>query len=248
MNDLQGQRDVTPYNLPQIVVCNNNELTSNAAKNIDANPFESKSKDANKFEEFLDIQDSNKLYQENLIVTKQEVLKDDSEVSLEKSPPRRDVLATSEYVTKEALTLGDIISMDSSQNHHSNNIYGPEETDNLRYFSTEMAEQKNPLLNNGLEESFDHNLFSRNFTNGFKERSFSEEESCLGHITYSGPVSVSGNLSVRSDGSTVSARSFAFPILEQEWNSSPVRMVKADKKLRKDNKWRHYSLLLCCRF
>ncbi|CAN8266585.1 unnamed protein product [Cochlearia groenlandica] len=83
-------------------------------------------------------------------------------------------------------------------------------------------------------------------TGGFGETSFSAAEavSISGHITYSGPIAYSGSLSVRSDASTTSGRSFAFPILQSEWNSSPVRMAKADKRRHKG--WRH--TLLCCRF
>ncbi|XP_057777427.1 uncharacterized protein LOC130995938 [Salvia miltiorrhiza] len=66
-------------------------------------------------------------------------------------------------------------------------------------------------------------------------------------ITYSGPIAYSGSLSHRSDGSTTSGKSFAFPVLQSEWNSSPVRMAKADRRdFRKHKGWR--SGLLCCRF
>ncbi|XP_073055049.1 uncharacterized protein [Primulina eburnea] len=68
-----------------------------------------------------------------------------------------------------------------------------------------------------------------------------------GLITFSGPIANSGSLSLRSDGSAASGRSFAFPVLQSEWNSSPVRMVKADRRhFRKHKGWR--SGLLCCRF
>ncbi|XP_073134316.1 uncharacterized protein [Henckelia pumila] len=68
-----------------------------------------------------------------------------------------------------------------------------------------------------------------------------------GLITFSGPIANSGSLSLRSDGSAASGRSFAFPILQSEWNSSPVRMAKADRRhFRKHKGWR--SGLLCCRF
>ncbi|KAF8039192.1 hypothetical protein BT93_B1675 [Corymbia citriodora subsp. variegata] len=66
-------------------------------------------------------------------------------------------------------------------------------------------------------------------------------------ITYSGPIGYSGNLSLRSEGSTASTRSFAFPTLQNEWNSSPVRMAKADQRtFRRHRGWRQG--LLCCRF
>ncbi|XP_022846565.1 uncharacterized protein LOC111369320 isoform X2 [Olea europaea var. sylvestris] len=68
------------------------------------------------------------------------------------------------------------------------------------------------------------------------------------HVTYSGPTPFSGNLSVRSDSSAAtSTRSFAFPVLQYEWNNSPVRMAKADRRhFRKHKDCR--SGLLCCRF
>ncbi|XP_055809860.1 uncharacterized protein LOC129880051 isoform X2 [Solanum dulcamara] len=68
-----------------------------------------------------------------------------------------------------------------------------------------------------------------------------------GSITYSGPISYSGNVSLRSESSTTSTRSFAFPVLQNEWNSSPVRMAKAERRrLSKQKGWKQG--LLCCRF
>ncbi|KAL3654328.1 hypothetical protein CASFOL_004009 [Castilleja foliolosa] len=72
-------------------------------------------------------------------------------------------------------------------------------------------------------------------------------ETSFSAVTYSGPIAFSGSLSHRSDASTASTRSFAFPVLQSEWNSSPVRMAKADRRhFRKQKGWR--SGLLCCRF
>ncbi|KAG0475357.1 hypothetical protein HPP92_015043 [Vanilla planifolia] len=66
-------------------------------------------------------------------------------------------------------------------------------------------------------------------------------------IMNSGHIPYSGNISLRSESSTTSARSFAFPILQSEWNSSPVKMVKADRKqLRKVRGWK--MTLACCKF
>ncbi|KAJ7516103.1 hypothetical protein O6H91_22G043100 [Diphasiastrum complanatum] len=61
-----------------------------------------------------------------------------------------------------------------------------------------------------------------------------------GPIGYSGPMIYSRNMSKRSDGS--SARSFAFPVLPYEWNSSPTRMPPADRRFlrRRRRSW------LCC--
>ncbi|EOA38120.1 hypothetical protein CARUB_v10009590mg [Capsella rubella] len=271
-------KNVMARELPEIVVSNFKDVTYNVFKdvcqdegmpmmqekllsnekdsvNINSKPQESKSSEDSKFEECVGIQDSSKLNQENVIVTEKEA-KDDSKV------PPWDVTATSRSVSKEAITLRDIILMEDSQRPpNTNNINGPEENvdreteqekkdepvaESLRYLSYEMAESENQRLNDVLEDAYDYHLFS---SNGIKERSFSEAESGLAHITYFGPISVSGSISVRSEGSTVSASSFAFPILQSEWNTSPERMVKSDKtQLRKEKGWRQYSLLLCCRF
>ncbi|KAI3730513.1 hypothetical protein L1987_61683 [Smallanthus sonchifolius] len=82
---------------------------------------------------------------------------------------------------------------------------------------------------------------------GEGESSFSVAGHVSEHIAYSGPMAFSGSTSLRSESSTTSTRSFAFPILQNEWNSSPVRMAKADRRrLQKQRGWRHG--ILCCRF
>ncbi|KAK8488693.1 hypothetical protein V6N11_019857 [Hibiscus sabdariffa] len=89
--------------------------------------------------------------------------------------------------------------------------------------------------------------FSSNLQRGNGESSFSLAGPVSGLITYSGPIAYSGNLSLRSDSSATSTRSFAFPILQPEWDSSPVRMAKADRRhYRKHRGWRQG--ILCCRF
>lgn len=76
---------------------------------------------------------------------------------------------------------------------------------------------------------------------GGGESSFSMAGPVSGRITYS------GSISHRSDSSNTSVRSFAFPVLQTEWNSSPVRMVKVDQtRSRKQRKWR--EALMCCKF
>lgn len=79
------------------------------------------------------------------------------------------------------------------------------------------------------------------------DSNFSEAGLLSGPIANSGHIPYSGSISLRSDSSTTSARSFAFPILQSEWNSSPVKMAKGDRRnLRKHRGWR--MGLLCCRF
>ncbi|KAK3144524.1 hypothetical protein QOZ80_4AG0314240 [Eleusine coracana subsp. coracana] len=80
------------------------------------------------------------------------------------------------------------------------------------------------------------------------ELSFSGPSITSGPLTPSGHIPYSGNISLRSESSTTSARSFAFPVLQNEWNSSPVKMAKADRRrLREDRGW-SYRILCCCKF
>ncbi|KAF8068509.1 hypothetical protein N665_1146s0003 [Sinapis alba] len=263
-------KNVSTCDLPEIVVFDCKELTHNVVKDIcvdegvpmvqekflfnkeetvkvNGNVPESESSEDNKFEEVVDTKDVMKL-----VVTEDEAY---CEVSCEKPPPE-DVLANLGSVSNRSLTLGDIISMEESDKPGGNNVNTYEPEGNLgreiieqrktgekksvswRYLPSDMVEP---------EDSYDHHhlFFSSNFSNEFGPRRISEAESGLAHITYSGPITISGSLSARSDGSTVSGQSFAFPILQSEWNSSPARMVRAKK--REEKGWRHYSLI-CCRF
>ncbi|XP_076953601.1 uncharacterized protein LOC143627724 [Bidens hawaiensis] len=82
---------------------------------------------------------------------------------------------------------------------------------------------------------------------GGSDSSFSMAGPVSGLVTYSGPITAYGNISHRSDESNASVRSFAFPILPNEWNSSPIRMAKADpKQSRKHRGWR--QAFICCGF
>ncbi|KAI3729637.1 hypothetical protein L6452_18298 [Arctium lappa] len=82
---------------------------------------------------------------------------------------------------------------------------------------------------------------------GQGEASFSMAGVISELITCSRPITFSGNISTRSDSSATSTRSFAFPTLQTEGNSSPVRMGKAERRrLRNYRGWRQG--LLCCRF
>ncbi|WOH15380.1 hypothetical protein DCAR_0934918 [Daucus carota subsp. sativus] len=79
------------------------------------------------------------------------------------------------------------------------------------------------------------------------ESSFSVAGPLADAVPYSGHVPFSGSISLRSDSSTTSTRSFAFPVLPNEWNSSPVRMAKADRRNYRRQRG-CFSRLLCCRF
>lgn len=230
-------KNVSACDLPEIAVHNCKELTHDVVKDIcvdegvpmvqekfllnkeetvkvngTGNDSESKSSEDNKFEECVDTKDVMEL-----VVT-------GDEVGCEKSPPE-DVIAESESVSKVALTLRDIILMEGSHKTYEpegslgreveQRKTGEKKSVSWRYLPSEMGEPENQRLNNIVfEDSYDHHhlFFSSNFPNEFGARSFSEAESGLAHMTYSGPISISGNLSALSDGSTVSANSFAFPM------------------------------------
>ncbi|XP_054825058.1 uncharacterized protein LOC129322729 [Prosopis cineraria] len=96
-------------------------------------------------------------------------------------------------------------------------------------------------------KSDDQAVVTSHVRHSLGETSFSAVGRVSSRITYVDPVSYSGSISLRSDSSATSTRSFAFPVLQSEWNSSPVRMAKADRRrYRKRRGWRQG--LLCCRF
>lgn len=66
-------------------------------------------------------------------------------------------------------------------------------------------------------------------------------------VSHSGHLAYSGSISIRSDSSATSTRSFAFPVLQRDWISSPVRMAKGERRrARQRHGWR--KGLLCCKF
>ncbi|XP_037453456.1 uncharacterized protein LOC119323851 isoform X1 [Triticum dicoccoides] len=79
------------------------------------------------------------------------------------------------------------------------------------------------------------------FEPGFGPSIMSAPVSNSGHLAYS------GNISIGSGSSTTSTRSFAFPVLQKDWISSPVRMAKGERRrTRRRRGWR--KGLLCCKF
>ncbi|KAL5213235.1 hypothetical protein ABZP36_024082 [Zizania latifolia] len=56
-------------------------------------------------------------------------------------------------------------------------------------------------------------------------------------VSASGHIANPGDVSIRSDSSTTSTRSFAFPVLQMDWTSSPVRMARAERSRRR-TRWR----------
>ncbi|WZZ14211.1 uncharacterized protein LOC106426955 [Brassica napus] len=187
------------------------------------------------------LADARSCNQEDLIVTKE---------------AKNEVAITSENV----LTLGGIQSSEDEQKplnkSHRSEEQSPSQLQENEQRSLETEEKLSSVSiatshepeRPGTDQQQQPDSFEdgKLFSSGFGETSFSAAEavSISGHISYSGPVVVSGRLSVRSDASTTSGRSFAFPILQSEWNSSPERMAKAEKRRLKG--WR--EILLCCRF
>lgn len=89
---------------------------------------------------------------------------------------------------------------------------------------------------------------SSQIRNSLGEASFSAAGPVSGRISYSGSIPNSGSISIRSDSSTTSTRSFAFPILQSEYVSSPARMAEPEQNcdIKKQSTWK--NLLLCCKF
>eukprot|EP00262_Sarcandra_glabra_P000708 TRINITY_DN1082_c0_g2_i2.p1 TRINITY_DN1082_c0_g2~~TRINITY_DN1082_c0_g2_i2.p1 ORF type:complete len:137 (+),score=12.22 TRINITY_DN1082_c0_g2_i2:196-606(+) len=82
---------------------------------------------------------------------------------------------------------------------------------------------------------------------GQARSSLSGTVSLSGRHLYLGSTQYSGSISLRSESSTASTRSFAFPILHSDWPDSPIKMAKADRSnFRKRRGWK--LALLCCRF
>ncbi|OVA16902.1 hypothetical protein BVC80_9049g32 [Macleaya cordata] len=104
---------------------------------------------------------------------------------------------------------------------------GREEEDNPQ--KTDFQQTLQTVNRLGHEEDLQDSktASSRSFfiQHGHGESSFSSVGPHSGPIAYSGPIPYSGSISLRSDSSTTSTRSFAFPVLHSEWNSSPVKMV-----------------------
>ncbi|MCL7033991.1 hypothetical protein MKW94_015953 [Papaver nudicaule] len=112
---------------------------------------------------------------------------------------------------------------------------------------SELVALENPTVEDSLGElrsASSRSLFS---LHAHGESSFSAVDNPAALVTRSGRIAYSGSISLRSDSSTTSTRSFAFPILQSDWPTSPVRMAKADRRhYRKHQRWK-FSLA-CCRF
>ncbi|XP_062219462.1 uncharacterized protein LOC133919176, partial [Phragmites australis] len=101
-----------------------------------------------------------------------------------------------------------------------------------------VVEQTAPESSNSAARIGSGNPYEPNF---FGPSIMSAPASISGHIAYS------GNTSLRSDSSTTSTRSFAFPVLQREWISSPARMPKADRRRARPRRGLRKGLI-CCRF
>ncbi|KAK4784819.1 hypothetical protein SAY86_019187 [Trapa natans] len=140
---------------------------------------------------------------------------------------------------------GEIPRSPSEESNHTNSVgrssneHGQVDSSGNGNQDDHVPDQIISKVHGSWEDSFrDHDIIG--------ETSFSMAGPISGLITHSGRIAFSGNISLRSD-STTSTRSFAFPILQSEWHSSPVRMAKANKRgFRKHGGWRQG--LLCCRF
>ncbi|RDX81394.1 hypothetical protein CR513_37937, partial [Mucuna pruriens] len=65
-----------------------------------------------------------------------------------------------------------------------------------------------------------------------------------GSTSYVAPATTSSSASHHSNDSISSTHSFAFPILPEEWNGSPVRMLEADKSQLRKDRWQKIRIFL----
>lgn len=213
-------------------------------------------------EDFADAEGTSSCNQDHLIVTREKA----KDLLTSETSHEIEVATLENNVPKESKTLGDILSWEDEpeplKNSDRREEQSPPQLQEKERHEPKEAEEKlssvptttsqepdlekpetdNQLPNLLVGDSLEDNKL---ISSGFGETSFSAAEavSISGHITYTGPIAFSGSLSVRSDASTTSGRSFAFPVLQSEWNSSPVRMAKPEKRRQKG--WR--QILLCCR-
>ncbi|KAL5540073.1 hypothetical protein UlMin_043954 [Ulmus minor] len=75
----------------------------------------------------------------------------------------------------------------------------------------------------------------------------SEESGLIAGCSFSGPIASQSFRSVshRSNSSTTSSRSFAFPVLASEWNGSPERMAKAERRQQRQRRGWKFQFLCC---
>ncbi|KAJ9554142.1 hypothetical protein OSB04_018187 [Centaurea solstitialis] len=150
-------------------------------------------------------------------------------VGNEAEEPGRSIQTTNESMTEE----NNALNLNNGKPETGSSLHGFQTPDNVDELSIEAPKH--------LDEASDNvaNVYPLQHGDG-GESSFSVAGPVSGRITYSGPIPFSGSISIRSDSSTTSTRSFAFPVLQTEWNSSPVRMAKADRRrLQKHRGWRH---------
>ncbi|KAI8020211.1 hypothetical protein LOK49_LG04G01803 [Camellia lanceoleosa] len=121
-------------------------------------------------------------------------------------------------------------------------ISGREKTPGIADYQPPLETGNLSEVENGISEK----LMTSSQAYDHGESSFSAVGPLSGSIAFSGPMSYSGSISLRSNSSN-SVRSFAFPVLSSEWNGSPVRMMEADRRhLKKHRCWR--TGFLCCKF
>lgn len=149
--------------------------------------------------------------------------------------------------TSDSLSGSDKLSYNVPNNEESNNAP-----------VTNHENNPNEFLNGGKNNSFlqtdDVHVASGKWYDDV-EAADSVSVTFSGPLALSGPMSYtghsvqvpySGSLSHRSDSSTASTHSFAFPILPCEWNSSPVKMAQPDKRYMRPRWRRRLCSLFCC--
>lgn len=157
--------------------------------------------------------------------------------------------AQSPVVTEESTTSNSDNILDSgviSLNVDSSKL-APTARDEIHETATgqQLKSEKKLIHDDGISDN--RLVISNQIKRDQGESSFSVAGPLPDVVPYSGHIPFSGSISLRSDSSTTSTRSFAFPVLPNEWNSSPVRMAKADRRNLRRRRGCILGLL-CCRF
>ncbi|KAK4760420.1 hypothetical protein SAY87_005313 [Trapa incisa] len=110
-------------------------------------------------------------------------------------------------------TIGDLEEISASSSKESNYTIPSTDTGQMDGTDNGSQEKKVPIQNVLGVNNNQAGSFRDQHDHG--EKSFGMAGPISGLITYSGPIAYSGSISRRSDSSTTSTQSFAFPILPQ---------------------------------
>lgn len=129
------------------------------------------------------------------------------------------------------------------RNHGSKNASSNLPTDDQKAVSINTLEDllrqtKDYDTNNYSSSGEERNGAQIHHSNDEEKNVAQDEQSAVEIGFHFHSIQCSSNVSIRSNSSTTSSGSFAFPILASEWNGSPERMGEPEKKRLRKRHWR----------